>query len=129
MGREMENDQFTLDEANALVPWLAETFRNLELVRQEYIAIQERVIELAKESGDDEIAQLSSTARGLARQIEETVEEILDKGIIVRDVATGLVDFPSQREDREVYLCWIGGEDRIDYWHETDRGFSHREPL
>jgi hypothetical protein len=125
----MENDQFTLDEANALVPWLAETFRNLELVRQEYIAIQERVIELAKESGDDEIAQLSSTARGLARQIEETVEEILDKGIIVRDVATGLVDFPSQREDREVYLCWIGGEDRIDYWHETDRGFSHREPL
>jgi hypothetical protein len=125
----MENDQFTLDEANSLVPWLAETFRKLELVRQEYIAVQERVIELAKESGDDEIAQLSATGRDLARQMEEVVEEILDKGIIVRDVATGLVDFPSQREGREVYLCWIGGEDRIDYWHETNRGFSHREPL
>lgn len=125
----MENDQFTLDEANALVPWLVETFRKLELVRQEYIAIQERVVELAEESGDDEIAQASATAQGLARQIEEVVEEILDRGIIVRDIATGLVDFPSQREGREVYLCWIGGEERIDYWHETNRGFDHREPL
>jgi hypothetical protein len=125
----MENDQFTLDEANALVPWLAATFRKLEIVRQEYIDVQERVVDMAKESGDDEIAKLSATSQDLARQIEETVEEILDKGIIVRDVSTGLVDFPSQREDREVYLCWIGGEDRIDFWHETNRGFSHREPL
>ena len=125
----MENDQFTLDEANALVPWLAATFRKLEIVRQEYIDVQERVVDMAKESGDDEIAKLSATSQDLARQIEETVEEILDKGIIVRDVSTGLVDFPSQREDREVYLCWIGSEDRIDFWHETNRGFSHREPL
>lgn len=125
----MENDQFTLDEANALVPWLVETFRKLDLVRQEYIAIQERVVELARGSEDDEIAQLSATAQGLARQIEEVVEEILDRGIMVRDVATGLVDFPSQREDREVYLCWIREEERIDYWHETNRGFDHREPL
>ena len=51
------------------------------------------------------------------------------EGIIVRDVATGLVDFPSQREGREVYLCWIRGEERIDFWHETNRGFAHRQPL
>ena len=126
----MESDQFTLDEANALVPWLAETFRKLELVRQEYVTLQERISELAKRSGsDDETAQLAASSELLARQIEEVVEEILDRGIIVRDVATGLVDFPSQREGREVYLCWIGGEERIDFWHETNRGFSHRERL
>jgi hypothetical protein len=126
----MESDQFTLDEANSLVPWLAETFRKLELVRQEYVTLQERISELAKRSGsDDETAQLAASAELLARQIEEAVEEILDRGIIVRDVAIGLVDFPSQREGREVYLCWIGGEERIDFWHETNRGFSHRERL
>ena len=126
----MESDQFTLDEANALVPWLAETFRKLELVRQEYVTLQERISELAKRSGsNDETAQLAASTELLARQIEEAVEEILDRGIIVRDVAIGLVDFPSQREGREVYLCWIGGEERIDFWHETNRGFSHRERL
>ena len=126
----MESDQFTLDEANALVPWLEETFQRLERVRQEYIALQERLTGLAEDSGTNgETAQLSSNAELLARQIEEGVEEILDRGIIVRDVSTGWVDFPSQREGREVYLCWIGGEERIDFWHETDRGFDHREPL
>lgn len=126
----MESDQFTLDEANALVPWLEETFQRLELVRQEYGTLQERLSKLAKDSGSaGETSQLAASVELLARQIEEGVEEILDRGIIVRDMTTGLVDFPSQREGREVYLCWIGGEERIDFWHETNRGFSHRERL
>ena len=65
----------------------------------------------------------------LARLMEEGFQDILAEGIIVRDVATGLVDFPSQREGREVFLCWIRGEERIDFWHETNRGFAHRQPL
>ena len=126
----MELDQFTLDEANALVPWLQEKFRGLDNSRQEYVALQERFSELAHNSeNDDAMAKSAERARTLADQIEDVVQEILDQGIIVRDAASGLVDFPSQRDGREVFLCWIGGEERIDYWHETDRGFDHREPL
>lgn len=126
----METDQFTLDEANSLIPWLVETFRKLELLRQEYTAIQERFADLERASGNlADGDKLKVSAEHLARQIEEGVEEILDKGILIRDVSRGLVDFPSHRNGREVYLCWIGGEERIDYWHETDSGFSHREPL
>jgi hypothetical protein len=126
----METDQFTLDEANLLIPWLVETFRKLELLRQEYTTIQERLAGVDSASGNlDDSESLNVSAEQLARQIEEGVEEILDQGIIIRDVSRGLVDFPSQRNCREVYLCWISGEERIDYWHETDRGFSHREPL
>ena len=127
---DMETDQFTLDEANFLIPWLVETFRKLELLRQEYTTIQERLAGLEGASGNlADSESLKASAEQLARQIEEGVEEILDQGIIIRDVSRGLVDFPSQRNGREVYLCWIGGEERIDYWHETDRGFSHRELL
>ena len=126
----MESDQFTLDEANAMVPWLEETFQRLKLVRQEFVSLQERISELTKSPGSaDEASQLSASVELLSRQVEEGVEEILDRGIIVRDVSTGLVDFPSQREGREVYLCWIGGEEKIDFWHEPDRGFAHRAPL
>mgnify|MGYP001276174688 FL=1 len=126
----METDQFTLDEANSLIPWLVETFRKLDLLRQEYTAIQERIADLERASGNlADGDKLKVSAEHLARQIEEGVEEILDQGILIRDVSRGLVDFPSQRNGREVYLCWISGEERIDYWHETDRGFSHREPL
>ena len=126
----MEPDQFTLDEANALIPWLAEKFQNLNLVRQEYVSIQERLNDPRINSGNAiEVRQLKSTSSQLARQLEEGVEEILDQGIIVRDLALGLVDFPSLRDNRDIYLCWIGGEVRVDYWHEIDQGFSHRQPI
>jgi len=132
----MENDQFTLDEANALVSWLEEKFRTLELSREEYHILQERLKEMVDNETSDgpsgskaEMTQARENADRLAKEIEDGVEEILDRGIIVRTVDTGLVDFPSQREGREVYLCWIRGEDQIEFWHETDRGFAHRQPL
>lgn len=132
----MESDQFTLDEANALVPWLEETFQRLTQQRKEHLALQERLTGLSQRresngpaGGNEELTEAQEGVDRLARQLEDGVEEILDRGIIVRTVDTGLVDFPSQREDREVYLCWIRGEERIDFWHETDRGFAHREPL
>ena len=132
----MESDQFTLDEANGLVPWLQETFDRLGRLRQEYVTLQQWLGELERqwqENGgsedDSELRQARNSVSELARQVEEGVEEILDRGIVVRNVARGLVDFPSQRDGREVYLCWIKGEGRIDFWHETDRGFANREPL
>ncbi|MEE2949141.1 MAG: DUF2203 domain-containing protein [Chloroflexota bacterium] len=126
----MEPDQFTLDEANALIPWLAEKFQNLNLVRQEYVSIQERMNDPRINSGNEiEVSELKSTSDQLARQLEEGVEEILDQGIIVRDMSLGLVDFPSLRDNRDIYLCWIGGEVRVDYWHEVNQGFSHRQPI
>lgn len=132
----MEIDQFTLDEANSLVPWLEEAFHRLESVRLEHLALQERLTGLLQHwegneppASNDDLTDIREEMDRLASQIEDGVEDILDRGIIVRTVDTGLVDFPSQRDGREIYLCWIRGEERIDFWHETDRGFAHRQPL
>ena len=132
----MEHRQFTLEEANALVPWLEETFQRLGRVGEEHGVLHTRLNELLRQRGSngsssssEEMDQAQENVDRLARLLQEGVQEILDRGIIVRDVVRGLVDFPSQREGREVFLCWIGGEERIEFWHETDRGFAHREPL
>ena len=42
----MEADQFTLEEANALVPWLQDNFLELELRRQQYVTAQKRFDEI-----------------------------------------------------------------------------------
>lgn len=132
----MERRQFTLEEANALVPLLEETFQRLAPGRQEHSALRERLDELMRRrsangssSSNADLARARESVDRLARQVEEGVQELLDRGIIVRDVEQGLVDFPSQREGREVFLCWIRGESQIEFWHETDRGFAHRQPL
>ena len=50
-------------------------------------------------------------------------------GTVVKDLETGLVDFPSLRGGEEVYLCWKLGEARIGYWHGIEEGFAGRKPL
>ena len=131
----MEADQFTLEEANTLVSWLQDKFYKLETRRQEYITLKKRFDEIVHDPTKDgstedfELAQTAANLKDLAAQVEDDVQEILDRGIIVRDVTSGLVDFPSQRDGREIFLCWIGGENRIEFWHETDQGFENRKPL
>lgn len=56
--------------------------------------------------------------------------EIADLGIEIKDPRRGLIDFPSMRGDRVVYLCWqIGDGDEVGWWHETDAGFAGRKRL
>lgn len=63
------------------------------------------------------------------QQLEVLVREIQRTGAELKDINTGLVDFLTLREGREVYLCWQYGEERIKYWHEVDAGFAGRQPL
>ena len=131
----MEADQFTLEEVNALVPWLQEKFLEMELRRQQYVTAQKRFDEIVHDPAKDgstpdpELAETAANVKTLAAQVEDMVQEFFDKGIFLRDVSSGLVDFPSQRDGREVFLCWTGGEERIEFWHATNRGFEHRAPL
>ena len=55
--------------------------------------------------------------------------ELRAADVVLRDLETGLLDFPSIRDEREVYLCLRDGEDEITHWHDLDAGFAGREPL
>jgi hypothetical protein len=64
------------------------------------------------------------------RELSAIVKQVQNLGVLVRDIRTGLVDFPSLRGGREVYLCWRRGEAfQIRWWHETTVGFAGRQPL
>lgn len=65
----------------------------------------------------------------VAEQLSKTVDEIQQTGCVVKDLDTGLVDFPSLRGGEKVYLCWKLGEARIEYWHGIEEGFAGRKPL
>jgi hypothetical protein len=47
----------------------------------------------------------------------------------VKDIDTGLLDFPSLRGGEEVLLCWRLGEDEVAWWHRPEDGFAGRQPL
>jgi hypothetical protein len=132
----MSEKRFTLNEARNLVPWLQETFDGLAPLRDRIKRLQGEIDDIVQHGrsngGSHAEGRLQLTRRALSELAEALTEElrrVLERGILVRSVDRPLVDFPSTREGREVYLCWLDGEADITFWHETDTGFAGRQPL
>ena len=136
MGADMSETRFTPEEADALLPWLEERFSRMVPVRDELAVRQGDLLEMLRQrrgngsasKGEDIIGAQRDVDR-LTRRLQRDLREIAGRGIIVQDLGRGLVDFPSDREGREIYLSWLRGEERVSHWHETDAGFGGRQPL
>lgn len=108
---------------------LPELTTRLTALRDAYAFIaghQAKVSSLATGNGGDHSAEKWLRA---TRTTAEHLKWLSDAGILLRDIEQGLIDFPSMREGREVFLCWRLGEDSIAWWHDTESGFSSRQPL
>ena len=133
----MQRRLFTYEEANALVPWLQRTFDRLGASMKQLESVRERLADIQRQRQrqngtfrqHDEIQRMQAEVDRMGNDVRSMVDDIGEEGIIIRDIGQGLVDFPHMREGREIYLCWIKGEESIGFWHETDRGFIHRQPL
>jgi hypothetical protein len=63
-------------------------------------------------------------------ELRQVLDELNDLGIMVRDPERGLIDFPAATADGRTYLlCWLDGEDAIEWWHWPEDGFAGRTPL
>jgi hypothetical protein len=119
---------YTLQEARALLPrvrlWLDELGRLQERLKN----VDKRVGQLVADGDDAGGASVNQLVRTLA-----DCKDILDRfralQIQVKDIDRGLVDFPSLRAGREIFLCWEKDEDDIEFWHDLESGYAGRERL
>jgi hypothetical protein len=63
------------------------------------------------------------------QEARDTLAEIDEIGVQVKDLAQGLLDFPCVMEGQTVLLCWKLGEKEIGFWHTEEDGFAGRKPL
>ncbi|HEV8088095.1 MAG TPA: DUF2203 domain-containing protein [Actinomycetota bacterium] len=117
---------FTVDDANAELVELRERLPRLREARLGLIASTERITEAVASDG-------GGIAGSDWFQHQETlkaeVEYLADRGILLRDPDTGLIDFPAERDGEQVFLCWRLGEGDVAYYHGVNSGFSGRKPL
>jgi len=125
---------FTLDEARALLPEV----RTLAEAMQRRKRALDRVHEVAADAGSHaagnghgpkEALSARAQAEQLVEEIQARIERLARLGVEVKGLDDGLVDFPSERGGRVVYLCWRVGEPEIAWWHDLDAGFRGRQPL
>jgi hypothetical protein len=77
----------------------------------------------------DVAARMRADLNQVVAKVKDALDQIQATGCIVKDLDSGLVDFPSVIKNEEVYLCWRLGEDRIRFYHRQDEGFSGRKPI
>jgi hypothetical protein len=128
---------FTLSEAETLLPVLESLLRSamqakalIEEVDAEFEALKSRIFLNGGTCVDIVALKGRKDEREKAIQrAKDAVAEIDAAGVQVKDLDTGLLDFPCVVGDEVILLCWKLGEQGISHWHSTSEGFAGRKPI
>lgn len=132
----MTERAFTPDEANAALG-------EVRPLAERMVAAK-RALDQTEEQRDEAVRRIAGNGGGIAprdlaelhEQVERAfaalgaaVDALQELGVLVKDLDTGLVDFPAVRDGEPVLLCWRLGEDEVAFWHGLEDGFAGRQPL
>lgn len=122
----MAGKKYTAREASSLLPYLAPTLVELRDKAERANVLRAKVTAAARSNGG---SPDSAKWSHLLARVEELLHRLEDWEVVVRDPASGLVDFPTEIEGRRAWLCWRLGEAEVSYWHWPQEGFAGRRPL
>ena len=119
---------YTLAEASELLPHVVELLERMRSARDR-LGDREAREALSEASPTNGGGTPGRTVSEGFLELRDSIAELRELDVVLRDLDRGLLDFPSLRDGQEVYLCWQEGEDAIGFWHEPDAGFAGRRPL
>jgi hypothetical protein len=135
----MARTHFTVAEVEDLIPSLEQIFTDVLQLRAGLRQVEEKLdragVKMSREDllesdgGSPEVRQAKAVFRGFYEALSDELDNIRELGGEVKDLDSGLVDFPGRRGSEEILLCWKLGEKHIGFWHPVDAGFSGRRPI
>ena len=133
----MRIELFTVEEANKLAAEIRPRVERLVMKKREFDRLEQRMgILLVATSGaapenpdTQELRSLEEKRRRLGESIGKGIQELHAKGVLLKDLDRGLVDFYSLMGDRLVFLCWVVTEPEVSHWHSLEDGFAGRQQI
>ncbi len=120
---------FTVEEANALLPKLRELLGDLAFHRDAMRQKAPHLEPILRSSAANGGGRVGSEYGVEAYNLYLAIERLRTLGVLLKDLDTGLLDFPHERDGRVVFLCWHPPEESVGYWHEIEDGYRGRQPL
>ena len=128
---------FTLDEAQSLLPVLESLLKRAIDGKRAAEEVETQLSDLGRRiylSGGmrvnlPEVAQQRAEMESHLERVRESIAEIDSIGVQVKDLDTGLLDFPCVVGEDVILLCWKLGEKGITHWHGMEEGFAGRKPI
>jgi hypothetical protein len=132
----MARRYFTPSEANELlvevrplVESLVEHRQGMRLAAERRARLTARIAGNGGDLDPQEPGELDEQFQRESQAVTQAAEGLERLGVLLKDLDTGLVDFPALHKGEEVLLCWQVGEDEVAHWHGVDEGFAGRKPL
>ncbi len=130
---------WSLAEANAALDDVRQLLADARLARSALLDVLAHIEDLRIVWGDriqdpecedhqDWLARLADF-QSKKQALDDAIEAFENRGIALKDLDAGLVDFWAMRGDEPVFLCWKEGEDRVETWHPLNGGFAGRQPV
>ena len=120
---------FSVEEANAYIPQLLIDIPRIQILMKsltdEYLDVDKARKKVQLSGGSMQGADYLNCIL----KINYLTDELESKGCVLKGIEHGLVDFPSLRDGKEVYLCWKNPEQQIEYWHDIQSGFTGRQRI
>lgn len=116
--------RYTIEEADALIPEVAERMARLAALQRRAATGLGEARRRARRNGHR--GGLEAEVAGEMGTLLAWLEE---NHLVVKGVSPPLVDFPAHYGGRDVLLCWTEGEERIGWYHLPDAGFAGRRPV
>jgi len=124
---------YDLDSAAARLEEVRPLLEGLRADRDRVAELQVEQTAFRRTNGNishaEELARREEAIAEIVRRMESAVRRIDEWDVTLRDIGSGLIDFPALVGGRPIWLCWRLGEPAIGYWHPHDEGFSGRRPL
>jgi len=120
---------FTPREANdallSLIPLAADIVRIVRDVQARHPELWPSIRRSVGNGGSAELSRLYADFE----RLDTLVHRVHDLGVQIKDLSTGLMDFPALHDGHEILLCWRYGESRVEFWHDLQTGFAGREMI
>jgi hypothetical protein len=128
---------FTIDEAHSLLPVLESLLkramderRSAQEIEADLNGLSQRIyLSGGMRVNSANIAKQRGEMEDHLKQARDSIAEIDAIGVQVKDLESGLLDFPCRVDDEIVLLCWRMGETAIEHWHTMESGFKGRQPV
>ena len=125
---------YDVEGANRILPLVRTIVKDVvgEFKDLRHAGRQQRVLEAESEGAartKRRIQRLRSKVQDSSTRIEGYLRELEELGIEIRDLETGLVDFPTVMRGEPAFLCWKIGDEAVLWWHAAGQGFADRQPI